>query len=175
MLPQVLQCYPENNKVIIMGCMDAPIPTVWKNLGTAFKWLALILAHPILYSRVFLFPVRSEDHIPNFLPREVCETTPHWHSLEFLFLQPHKALCCSSNSQLTVRLGRSDSALPSPLDFKSLPAADLTCYVKYISPLITSCNPFVILGFQIGNWKEFLDVSHQRKLRKISESFLPLL
>lgn len=84
--------------------------------------LLSFLVYPILYPRVFLFPVHSEDHVPSFLPREIYETTFSGISF-FSFTASQSPLLFLFNSQLTVKLRRSGSALPSLSDFKSLPTA----------------------------------------------------
>lgn len=66
----------------------------FKGWGNSSKWPMLVLVYSNLCSRVVLFPVQSKDPIASFLHRKAHETTPQ-HSVEFLILQPYKALCCS--------------------------------------------------------------------------------
>lgn len=132
-LTQVQQCYPENNKVIVMGHINEPIPIVWKNLGNCFQMTCFNSC--VSHSVFCLFPVHSEDHVSSFLPKEVYETATPTHvpsafsGIFFFFTASQSPLLFLFNSQLTVKLGRSDSVLPSPLDFKSLPTA---FYIKYV-------------------------------------------
>ena len=84
----------------------------------------------------------------SFLPGEVYKTNPLPRAFSGIsFVVSQSPLLFLFSSQLTVKLGRSGSALPSPLDFKSLLAtrAYLLCkiYLATHYKLQSLCDPWV--------------------------------
>ena len=165
-LPQVLQRRPENNKVVMMGHINEPVPTVWKDMRNCFQIAGF-------HSSVSHFVLQSFSVSCAFLPKKSMKPAPSRPLTGILWNFFSEA---SQSSVVTLTVSkvwswRSDSALPCPSDLRSLPAARIW---HWMFGVITRCNAPVILRFQMWNEREFLDMRHQRKLKQISKSFISL-